>query len=416
MRIAIVGSGIAGLASAYVLGRAHDIEVFEGDDRLGGHAHTHTVQYAGQEWRLDSGFIVFNYRTYPNFIRFLSQLGVASRRSDMAHSVQCLRCHLEYSSYGLAGFFAQRRRLADGRHLGVLTDLPRFFRDARALLARPPSDDCSLGEFLALGRYSSGFVRHYLLPMGATVWSAARREMRAFSAQQFLGFLHNHGKLALSGAPAWYTIEGGSKTYVDAVVGRLKGNVHLGSPVRGIRRDGSGVELQLRDGTRRFDKVVLATHADRSLALLCDAGSAETAALSSFRYSRNRAVLHTGVSALPAARRARAAWNTVVDDCQDEWAGVQVTYDLNKLHALPSGAPQFCVSLNPQRLSDSDVLANMEYDHPIQDAPAVAAQASIQALNGSRNTYFCGAYLGHGFHEDGLVSALRVASRFGLEL
>ncbi|MDQ6670687.1 MAG: FAD-dependent oxidoreductase [Chloroflexota bacterium] len=416
MRIAVVGAGISGLAAAYVLSQAHDVEVFERDRRLGGHAHTHTLRYAGQEWCLDSGFIVFNRRTYPNFIRLLGQLGVTSRRSDMAHSVQCLRCHLEYSSYGLRGYFAQRRRLLDGLHLGLLADLPRFFRNAHGLLSRGSGEDCSLGTFLEDGRYSGGFIRHYLLPMGATVWSAQRRDMRAFSARHFLGFLHNHGKLALAGAPPWYTIEGGSRAYVDALARGLEGRVHLASPVRSVCRDASGVDVHLSDGVRRFDKVVLATHANVSLSLMDDTNSAERAALSPFRYAPNRAVLHTDASVLPKAASARAAWNTVVEDCQDETGQVQVSYDLNRLHALSAGAPQFCLSLNHPGVLRGDVLASMDYDHPIQDAPAIAAQPRVQALNGAHNTYYCGAYLGNGFHEDGLVSALRVADHFGLGL
>jgi len=416
MRIAVVGAGISGLAAAYALSQAHEVEVFERDQRLGGHAHTHSIRYAGQDWHLDSGFIVFNRRTYPNFIRFLGQLGVASRISDMAHSVQCLRCRLEYSSYGLRGYFAQRRRLVDGPHLGLLADLPRFFRNARLLLGRIPSEDRSLGKFLEDGRYSAGFIRHYLLPMGATVWSAQRRDMRGFSARHFLGFLQNHGKLALSGAPPWYTIEGGSRAYVDAVARRLGHRVHVATPVRRICRDGSGVDLHLSDGVRRFDKVVLATHANVSLGLIGDASSAERDALGPFRYARNRAVLHTDASVLPKAANARAAWNTAVEDCHDETGQVQVSYDLNRLHALSADAPQFCVSLNYPGAIHGDILASMDYDHPIQDAPAIAAQPRVQALNGSRNTYFCGAYLGHGFHEDGLVSALRVADHFGLGL
>lgn len=419
MRIAVVGSGIAGLASAYLLNREHHVELFEADARLGGHAHTHTVETESRRWLVDSAFLVFNLRTYPLFVRLLEQLGVRSQPTDMSHSVRCRRCHLEYSSRGLHGLFAQLKRLGDATHLRMLVDLPRFSAHAHRLLARPVGEDTSLGTFIDEGRYSPSFVKHCLLPFGGAVWSAPRCDVRRFSARAFLGFLRNHGMLTLYDAPRWRTIVGASTTYVSAVARTLRGPIHLSSPVQRVTRDDEGVDLELPGGHhRRFDKVVLATHADQALRLLADVSPAERDALTRFRYSANHTVLHTDASTLPSASGARASWNSDVHDCADERPLVRVTYDVNRLQRL-SGAPQFCVSLNHDGPLAGRVIAEMAYTHPVMDGVAYAAQPLVQALNGmggTRHTYFAGAHLGHGFHEDGMASAVRVAGHFGIAL
>ena len=427
MRIAVVGSGIAGLGAAYLLNRAHEVEVFEADGRLGGHAHTHEVETEAGRWQLDSAFLVFNHKTYPTFTRLLAQLGVASQETDMSHSVRCVRCGVEWSNRGLAGLFPQVRRAADAAHLRMLVDLPRFAAHAHRHLARPVEQDVSLDAFIREGRYSAGFVRHCLLPFGGAVWSAAQADVRRFSARAFLGFLRNHGMLTLYDAPRWRTIVGGSAVYVGAIAKTLRGPIHLSTPVRRIRRDKEGVALTLPDGAvRHFDKVVIATHADQALRLLEDASPAERETLGSFRYSSNRAVLHVDApgspegSVLPRAAGARASWNSYIQDCTDERPLVRVSYDLNRLQRLPGPkVPQFCVTLNHEGALGGRVLAEMEYAHPVMEAGAYEAQPGVQALNaqgGTRHTYFAGAHLGHGFHEDGLVSALKVAAHFGLAL
>jgi uncharacterized protein len=410
VRIAVVGAGISGLAAAYYLCREHEVVLFEKEPRLGGHAHTHTVEEGGRTVRLDSGFIVYNHRTYPAFVRLLAELGVAGQPSDMSFGVRCRRCDLEYSSRGPAGLFAQPRRVLDPEHLLTLLDIPRFNRRARRLLASAVPSTLDVGDLLDEGEYSQGFVRHFLLPMAGAIWSAPIAEMRRFPAASFLRFFENHGWLTLNGAPQWWTVQGGSQAYVRAITRPFASGVRAGTPVQAIRRDAAGVTLEAAGRRERFDAVVLATHADVSLRLLVDASAEETRLLSCFRYSRNRTVLHTQASALPRARAAWASWNCDLPDCRDPLAPVSISYHLNRLQSLP-GETQYVVSLNAGDIPAERVLAEMDYTHPILDARAVAAQPAVERLNGARRTYFCGAHLGYGFHEDGLASALRVVEK-----
>lgn len=416
MKVAVVGAGIAGLGSAYLLGRGHEVHVYEREPRLGGHAHTHTIQHAGRTWTLDTGFLVFNERTYPNFIRLMTQLGVERQPSDMSFGVRCRRCGLEYSTRTLRTLFAQRRRVADPGHLRMLSDVLRFFRHARAFLASARGHDVTLGQFIDEGRYGSGLARHFLLPLTGAVWSASFAEMREAPARTMLHFMDNHGMLSATDNPQWYTVRGGSHAYVKAIARRLGPSARAGVPATRVRRLADGVEVTAADGeTRRYDKLVLATHADEALALLADASAEEARLLGSFRYSHNRTVLHTDEEALPTARGAWASWNSDIEDCTAGGAPVSVTYHLNRLQALP-GDVQFCVSLNRARPVSGTVLASMDYTHPILDRSAVAAQPALAALNGTRHTFYAGAHLRYGFHEDGLVSAIAVASHFGIAL
>ncbi len=413
MRIAVVGSGIAGLAAAYYLCREHDVVVFEKDPRLGGHAHTHAIASGAGIVRLDTGFVVYNHRTYPSFVRLLAELGVEGQDSDMSFGVRCRRCALEYGSRGPRGLFAQPRRLFDLGHLRMLADIPRFNRDARGFLAQGALGGATLGDFLARGRYSDGFVRHFILPMGGAIWSASASEIRGFPAASFLRFFENHGWLTLDGAPRWRTVRGGSQAYVEALSRPFASRVRLATPVVRVGRDPGGVLVESSAGRERFDKIVLATHADVSLALLGDPSDEERRLLSAFRYSRNPTILHTDVRALPDARAAWASWNCDIADCRDASAPVSITYHLNRLQGL-AGETHYCVSLNRADVPPEAVLATMDYAHPILDADAIAAQPLVDAMNGARHTYFCGAHLRYGFHEDGLVSALRVVERLGV--
>ena len=413
LRVAVVGGGVSGLSAAYLLSRRHRVELFERDPRLGGHAHTHIVEHQGREWHLDSGFLVYNHRTYPRFVRLLAELGVGGQRSEMSFSVHCRRCRLQYSTRGLNGLFSQRRRALDPGHLGMLRDIPRFNRRARALLDHPEAPDSSLGEFLQEGRFGERFARHFLLPLVGAVWSSSAADVRGFSARSLLRFMDNHGWLTVD-PPRWWTVRGGSRRYVHAIARRLGGSVHLGCGVVALRREASGVQILLDRGEwRRFDKVVLATHADQALRLLSDPSGEESRLLGAFRYARNRALLHTDGGALPRSPRARASWNMEMSDCRREVAPVAITYHLNRLQALPGSTP-FCVSLNVEREpAPGTVLAEMDYTHPILDAAAVAAQPELRRLSGQRHTLFAGAHLRYGFHEDGLLSGMKAAEALG---
>jgi uncharacterized protein len=416
VRIAIIGGGVSGLSAAYLLAEAHDVTLFEREGRLGGHAHTHALADQGRTLQVDTGFMVFNERTYPHFIRLLQRLGVESRPSDMSFSVRCRRCGLEFSSVGLRGLFAQPWRAADPRHLAMLGDVLRFFRRGRRALADGTAAGQSLGDFLEQGGHTRALMRHFLLPMGGAIWSASSADMRAFPAESFLRFFDNHGLLSATGQPVWRTIQGGSQVYVQAIARALQGRVHVAAPVVRVRRGEAMVELQLADGTRAtFDRVVIATHADEALALLADPSPDEREALGAFRYSTNRAILHSDPALLPAARGARASWNCDLADCADERSAVAVTYDLDRLQGHQASRPVL-LSLNSVAPIGSEVLADLRYTHPILDGAAFAAQPRVARLNGQRRTFYCGAHLRYGFHEDGVVSALAVTRAFGIDM
>jgi predicted NAD/FAD-binding protein len=416
VKIAIVGAGIAGLGTAYLLSRAHDVELFEREPRLGGHAHTHCLSHAGHARVVDTGFLVFNERTYPNFVRLLGQLGVEKQASDMSFGVRCRACGLEYSTRTLATLFAQPWRIADPRHLRMLRDTLRFFGDARRFLGGPAGHAVTLGQWLDDHRYGAWFARHFLLPLTGAVWSASFDDIKAAPARTLLHFMDNHGMLTATDNPPWFTVRGGSRRYVEAIAQRLGPRIQRGRGVVSVKRQADGVDVVVPgEPPRRYDHVVLATHADEALALLVDPSPEESRWLGAFRYSRNRTVLHTDVDALPRSRRAWASWNSDIEDCADASAPASLTYLLNRLQSV-DGPTQYCVSLNRSRPIGGDVLASMDYTHPILDAAAVAAQPHVRALNGTRRTFYAGAHLRHGFHEDGLVSAIDVASHFGIAL
>jgi uncharacterized protein len=416
VRIAVIGSGISGLGASYVLSRDHHVEVFEREPRLGGHAHTHDIPVPGGGIQpLDTGFLVFNERTYPNFIRLLDQLGIASHATDMCFGVKCRRCGLEYASQSISSLLAQRWRVLDPRHMGMLLEIVRYFRKARRFLASTEGYDLTLGAFLDREGFSQRMRRHFVLPMGGAIWSASFADMMDAPARTILQFYDNHGLLAANGAPPWRTVTGGSRRYVDAMARTFSGPVHLSTPVQRIVRLADGVQVHTSGEVRRFDALVMATHADTALSLLADASPAETEALGAFRYSMNRTVLHTDASVLPRTRHAWASWNCDIHDCRDSSAPVSMTYHLNRLQGVP-GDTQYCVTLNAREAPAGEVLAVMDYTHPVLDRAAVTAQAKVEALNGQRHTYYCGAHLRYGFHEDGLVSALRVTERLGARL
>ncbi len=411
-RVAVIGSGVAGLLAARLLSTRHDVTLYEAAPRLGGHVHTHEVESGGRRLAVDSGFIVFNDRTYPRFSRLLDLLGVGRRPTEMSFGVRCDATGLEYSGRSLAGFFAQRRNLLRPGHWRILRDLRRFGREAPELLA-DPDEARTLGGYLAARGYSRDFVEHYLVPMGAAIWSARPAAMGAFPAATFVRFFSNHGLLDLRDRPQWYVVEGGSARYVERLAAPLAGSIRLGARVAAVRRLATRVELDVEGHVApSCDDVVLAVHADQALALLVDADREERALLSAIPFQRNEAVLHTDTSVLPRSRRAWAAWNYRVPRAAGD--PVSVTYDMNALQGLP-GAERHLVTLNGTAPIDpGKVLARMRYEHPIFGVGAAAAQRALARRAGRRRTYVCGAWNGYGFHEDGVVSALAVARRFGV--
>lgn len=412
-RIAVVGSGIAGLASAYLLSRRHEVHLFEKDTRLGGHTHTVTVDSASGPVALDTGFLVHNDRTYPLLIRLFEELDVRTHESDMCFAVACKGTGLEYSSRGPVGFFAQPRNVLSRTHLGLLSEILRFNREAPKLLRLRDSERVTLGEFLEARRFSEVFVHRYLLPMASAIWSASLASIRAFPALTMIRFLDNHGLLAVTGQPNWKVVKGGSSTYIPKLVAPLGDRVHTGASIRAISRHQDGVQLTFDDGREaHFDQVVMACHGDQVLPLLSDASDAERDVFGRFRTTTNVVWLHTDESVLPTRSAARASWNYQLHEDTD--AAPTVTYHLNRLQGLRT-PEQFCVTLNPTGvIDDRKVLRRLTYQHPLYDHGAIRAQQDWSTVSGVRRTHYCGAYWFYGFHEDGLRSAVRVAEANGV--
>ena len=401
MRIAVVGSGISGLGVAHLLHQAHDVTVFERDARAGGHSHT----IAHNGLALDTGFLVHNTRNYPLLVRLLAELGVRTQESDMSFSVGCESCGLEYSGRRP---FAQRRNTASPRFAALLWEIGRWLRTARRSLDETDYEHHSLEAYLDERRYSLRFRRHFLVPLTSALWSTAPGRALEFPAAYAIRFFDNHGMLGVRRF-AWRTISGGADTYVRALSGRLGPRLQLGLGARSLRRDADGVELTTDDGERRrFDKVIVATHADQALALLADPSEEETRVLGTFAYTRNDAVLHTDERLLPRAASARAAWNYRLGDD----GRPTVTYSLNRLQSLP-GETEYCVTLN-EPVDDEHVIRRLVYEHPLFTVESLGAQRELPSLSGRRHTYYAGAHHGNGFHEDGLASGVRAAAELGV--
>ncbi|APX94570.1 FAD-dependent oxidoreductase [Halomonas sp. 1513] len=413
-RIAIVGSGISGMAAGHYLAARHEVTLFEADSRLGGHTATVDVGLDGRDYAIDTGFIVFNDWTYPHFQQLLASLGVASQPTEMSFSVHETGRDFEYNGHTLASLFAQRRNLLNPRFYRMLRDILRFNRQASADLAAERLDPAmTLGDYLAAGGYGEDFRTRYLLPMGAAIWSASIGDLMAFPLQFFVRFFRHHGLLSVSHRPQWYTLVGGSRAYIPALTTAYRERIRLASPVQAIRRDAQGVTLTSRHGEERFDQVVLACHADQALAMLSDPSDAEREILAALPYQSNQVVLHTDTRLLPRRRRAWASWNYRLDG-RDADARVSVTYDMNILQRLE--APHtFCVTLNDSDAIDPQkVLGRFDYAHPQFTLAGEAAKARHAEISGNqRRTHFCGAYWRSGFHEDGVWSALRVAQALG---
>lgn len=429
-RVAVIGSGVAGLTSAYLLRTSHEVTLFEADDRLGGHADTHDVIGAdGIRLAVDTGFIVHNARTYPTLLRLFDELGVATQETDMSMSVRCDGCGLEYSGgQGAGGVLAQWRSLVRPNFLRMLVEVKRFHRQARLVLASADQTaaDQTMAEFLRDGAYSRYFISHFVTPLIAAVWSCGPATALQYPARYLFVFLDNHGMLSVSGSPRWRTVVGGSRSYVQLAVKELT-EVRTGTPVRSVTRlvnataspraEQGRVEIQDAAGRlERFHAVVIATHPAQALRLLADPTPAESAALGAFSYTANPALLHTDTSVLPRSRRAQACWNYRMPDCSGQAQNVEVSYDMTRLQRLAT-TQRYLVSLNAAAAPDGGpaaqaVLERMAYAHPQYTPQAVAAQALLPALNDAV-TAFAGAYHGWGFHEDGARSGLAAAISLG---
>jgi predicted NAD/FAD-binding protein len=412
-RIAVVGAGVSGLTAAYLLSREHDVTLFESEPRLGGHAHTHTVETASGSLRVDSGFIVHNDRTYPLLRRLFAELGVEARDTEMSMSIRDEASGTEYAGgRGVKGFVARPRQLLDREFVAMLRSVTRFHTLAHTFLEQTDDEDTTTyGEFIRDAGFTETFTRLYAVPLVACVWSSGSEEAMGYPARYLFRFLEHHGMLSVGDSPQWMTVVGGSRTYVDALAARLPA-VRSGDPVTAVSRTPDGVELRTASGRReQMDRVVLALHADDALGILTDATPAEKEVLGAFRYSQNETVLHRDGSLMPRARLARSSWNYLVGT--DPTRGAVVTYWMNRLQGLPRDEP-FYVTLNAtDRIDPAKVVATMSYRHPLYDLDAVRAQRRLPTLATER-TAFAGAYHGWGFHEDGCRSGVEAAAAFGV--
>lgn len=418
LQIGIIGTGAAGLTAAWLLNRRHDVRLFEQNDYVGG--HTNTIEIAeGPDagTPVDTGFIVMNDRNYPTLHKILERLGVTWRWSDMSFGFSSERTGLAYAGTNLNGLLAQRLNLLRPAYWRMWSEVARFCRLARAGLADGSLAGKTFGVFLSDHRISEAAVRNYIIPMGAAIWSAPQDGMLAFPAESLMRFWNNHGLLSLEDRPRWQTVTGGSRSYVRAMLRELGPRVTTNARIERVRRDGTGAVVRLRDGgERRFDRIVIAAHADQALRLLDDPSADEKRLLGVWTYARNFTVLHSDESFMPSNRRAWASWNYVETAEDMDARAVPVTYWMNRLQGLETRRPYF-VTLNPARaFRPGTVHREIEYEHPQFTQAAIAAQAELPALNGVRNTFYCGSYFGHGFHEDAVRSGVAVAKCLGVEL
>jgi predicted NAD/FAD-binding protein len=407
MNIAVIGSGISGLSAAWLLSKGHRVTLFESDTRLGGHSNTVDV---GQQ-PVDTGFIVYNEVTYPNLTALFAHLNVPTKPSEMTFAVSLDDGRLEYSGTGLSGLFAQRRNLLRPRFWSMLRDLVRFYRQAPSDVVRLPL--ISLDDYLGIAGYGSAFREDHLYPMAAAIWSTPAADVGDYPAEAFVRFCANHGLLKLTGRPTWRTVDGGSRVYVERLTRSFADQIKIGQPVRTVRRVPGGVEIMHGAGTiAHFDHVMIATHADQALRMLSDPSPSERQILGAFRYNQNEAVLHTDSDLMPKRRKVWSSWNYMSSSASRE-KQLSVTYWMNRLQDIPDSHPTF-VTLNPfKEPQESKVLRRELYEHPVYDVEAIAARDRLWTLQGARNTWYCGAYFGAGFHEDGLQAGLAAAEALG---
>jgi predicted NAD/FAD-binding protein len=414
MRIAVIGTGIAGMTSAYLLSEDHEVVVFEANDYVGGHTNTQDVSFNGHQYAVDTGFIVFNEKTYPNFVKLMNRLGVEWQKSLMSFSVQCEKSGLEFSPSTLNSLFMQRRNLLRPSFYRMLRDAVRFKKDSEALL-ESDDYDLTLFDFLTGKGYSQAFIEHFIIPMGEAVWSADPVKFNEFPAHYFAQFFKNHGFLNIKDQPQWLTIKGRSRQYIKPITQAYADQIRVNCPIATIRRNAEDVEVTPRDEpAEKFDQVVIATHSDQALAMLADPTDSEQNILGAIPYQENQTVLHSDESLLPSKKVAWASWNYHIP--KEDLGRVAVTYDMNILQSI--GAPEeLCVSLNLSKAIDpAKIHQEMIYHHPVYDPDSLAARKSHSQINGTNRTYYAGAYWGYGFHEDGVNSALEVCRHFGKTL
>ena len=416
MKIAIVGSGISGLTCAYLLNREHDITVFEKNDYVGGHTHTHEIEYDGKEFSVDSGFIVYNEWTYPNFIKLLDQLGVERQLTRMGFSVKSEKNNLEYAGHSLNGLFAQRSNFFRPSFMRILFSMRRFNAEARDDLGIL-DPQITLGQYLTSNNYPREFIQHYIIPIGAAIWSTVPKQMMDVPAVFFIRFFENHGLLQLVNRPNWWVISGGSKKYVEKMIYDFKNKIRLSTPVKNVKRGVDNITVKFGSSVlekENFDSIIFACHSNQSLAMLDSPSKQEEEVLGAIKYQRNDALLHFDDSILPKRKNAWSSWNYLLDE--DPNRAVALTYNMNILQSLKSDRT-FCVSLNSGDLIDrSKVIKHLNYEHPLFTLSSINAQGRKHEISGKNNTYYCGAYWRNGFHEDGVISALDVCKDFGQSL
>lgn len=413
MNIAIIGSGIAGLTCAWRLAGHHQVTLFEASPTLGGHTATVDVDTHQGSWAIDTGFIVYNDRTYPRFIGLLSELGIQGQKTEMSFSVHNPITGLEYNGHTLASLFAQRTNLLNPRFWHLLAEIMRFNRLAKSALHQPVGDGDTLQTFLERHRFNAFFARHYILPMGAAIWSSSLQEMRRFPLALFLQFFNNHGLLDITQRPQWYVVPGGSREYIRAITTRLAGRLEIRSntPVEQVTRHPGSVEIAANGALAHFDQVIFACHANQALALLGNPTPAEQQVLGAIGWQQNDVILHRDRRWLPDRERAWASWNYRLSNNNAEHTRACVTYNMNILQGLPKGSPLFCVTLNPPEPIDENLVwRRFRYEHPVFNPQSWQAQARRGEINGQQHSWFCGAYWYNGFHEDGVRSALDVVA------
>jgi predicted NAD/FAD-binding protein len=411
MKVAVIGAGISGLTAAYKLAPSCDVTVFESAERLGGHTATIDITHRGQDWAIDTGFIVFNEWTYPNFIALLRELNVEVQETEMSFSVSCQDTGLEYGGNNLNTLFAQRRNIVSPYFLRLVKDIVRFNKQSVLdLQAGRITIEQTLDEYLTAESYSPGFIRHYLVPMGSAIWSCGFEEMLQFPVAFFIQFFSNHGLLSVSHRPQWYTIKSGSRSYIEPLIKNLQDRVRLGAKIDSVTRRENTVVIRSHESrNEEFDEVILACHSDQALSIIKDPSASEVSILGAIPYQNNEVILHTDTELLPNLQSTWSSWNYLL---QKETTHKPVlTYNMNILQSLES-EDTFCVTLNAtDRVDPSKMLGRFDYSHPQFTVQGITAQQRWQEINGVNNTWFCGAYWGNGFHEDGVVSAMRVCEQ-----
>ena len=411
--IAIIGSGVSGLTAAYLLSKKHHVTVFEKNNVIGGHTATVDIKKDGVAYAIDTGFIVFNDKTYPNYLALLDEIGIGKQATEMSFSVHNCQTGLEYNGHNLNTLFAQRRNLLNPRFWLLVKEILRFNKLCKSIFEQDVYlPGLTLGDFLIEHKFSPFFAEHYILPMGAAIWSSSLEQMEDFEFRFFVQFFHHHGLLNIADRPQWYVVPNGSRSYLQPLCQPFKDNIHLNANIIGITRNDNQIQLHFNksEQSQSFDEVVIACHSDQALSLLSDATEDEVAILSNMPYSKNSVILHTDVSLLPDRKAAWASWNYQLSD--DRSKAASVTYNMNILQGLKS-EDTFCVTLNQkQDIDPQKILREFVYHHPIFSYESIRAQQQRTLICGQQHTHFAGAYWHSGFHEDGVRSAVEVAQRF----